>query len=368
MIRIKRLLEGNMLHFLAEPEHYIQSPITQHERSLFWAQRLRGWFRNLIFLLIMSLTIAVIPLFLYGGFLQGLIFKIVAVIVVVTYGSIILHTVLLATHTITREKQAATWDSLVLTEISTRELVLAKWWSVVATVWPEFVIVTLMKAAFAYGLAEYFYMVNNWECDWAIGPTLCRSVFASSIPFTPPFYSIVAALLMLTLFGLIDAAVIAALALGAVLVFRHTVAVVVSLALRLILLIALPVMWASLNSVIPDYLESYYPHSTYAEYIFVADDKSYRDDDNGANGALHGYLMAHDWQTLLEGAQITLSVPSDSGVLLATDMMRPASTHLHFTYSVISASFATGLYFVLLCLSLRVAIACGVWGRVHSAS
>jgi hypothetical protein len=57
-----------------------------------------------------------------------------------------LRTLALASNTISREKRGGTWDILLLTPISARQIVRGKWWATVRHAWREYLLLALLRA------------------------------------------------------------------------------------------------------------------------------------------------------------------------------------------------------------------------------
>lgn len=349
-----------MLPFLADPQRFIQGLIATDELRALRQQRSPGRIRLAILLYAVALFIAALPFVIYMGLGQGTLFKLIATTVVLGYGAVSLHPIILTVQAVTREKHAGTGDA--------QEFIIGKWWSVLSCVWPEYIIAALLKVGVAYGLAEYFYITNDLHCSQMFGPTLCRSTmlwgqFAPYQAFplnTPPFYSFIAALIFLLIFSLLDAVTMIALALSATILTRHRLlpGIALSLVLRGLPCIMILVVWSTINQIMPT-PDVWISNFAYADaktvFAFPFQTEQLWDDNNVA-GALHDYLAAHDWQAILETAQISITPLADSGVTLATDTMRPASSHLHFIERLLSVGIGFGLYVAFLWLSLRAGV------------
>jgi ABC-type transport system involved in multi-copper enzyme maturation permease subunit len=57
-----------------------------------------------------------------------------------------LRTLAFASNTISREKRGGTWDILLLTPVSARQIVRGKWWATVRHVWREYLLLALLRA------------------------------------------------------------------------------------------------------------------------------------------------------------------------------------------------------------------------------
>lgn len=61
------------------------------------------------------------------------------------YPVVILITLSLSAHSITRERENRTWDILLLTHITARQLVIGKWWASLRALWGDHVMVALLR-------------------------------------------------------------------------------------------------------------------------------------------------------------------------------------------------------------------------------
>jgi hypothetical protein len=78
-----------------------------------------------------------------------------SVAVVITHFGIILNTLYVASSAIAREKREThRWDALILTGVSSRAIVLGKWWAVVRTLWREYLFLTVLRTIAILYLVE----------------------------------------------------------------------------------------------------------------------------------------------------------------------------------------------------------------------
>lgn len=64
------------------------------------------------------------------------------------YIVVTLVTLALAASSITREQTSRTWESLLLTEMSARQIVLGKWWATLRALWGDHVLVLVLRLGF----------------------------------------------------------------------------------------------------------------------------------------------------------------------------------------------------------------------------
>jgi hypothetical protein len=65
-----------------------------------------------------------------------------------------LRTLALASNSISREKRGGTWDLLLLTPVSAREIVRGKWWATLKYVWRGYALLTLLRVASLFWLVQ----------------------------------------------------------------------------------------------------------------------------------------------------------------------------------------------------------------------
>lgn len=65
---------------------------------------------------------------------------------------ILLATLLLASDAIAREKRGRTWDSLLLTGLDARQIIIGKWWATLRSVWRDYAFLALLRAGVVVGL------------------------------------------------------------------------------------------------------------------------------------------------------------------------------------------------------------------------
>jgi hypothetical protein len=65
-----------------------------------------------------------------------------------------LRTLALASNSISREKRGGTWDLLLLTPVSARQIVRGKWWATLRYVWRGYALLTLLRVASLFWLVQ----------------------------------------------------------------------------------------------------------------------------------------------------------------------------------------------------------------------
>lgn len=95
-------------------------------------------------------SIQLLPPDLNAGLAFGA-FLLLIVMNVALYAVVQLITVGLGANSILREKQGRTWETLLLTNIDARQIVLGKWWATIRALWGDQIMVALLR----YGLAAW---------------------------------------------------------------------------------------------------------------------------------------------------------------------------------------------------------------------
>lgn len=67
--------------------------------------------------------------------------------VLVTHFSVLFRAMARAANSITREKQSGTWELLLLTGVSTRQIINGKWWATMRSMLPQIIVLALLRSA-----------------------------------------------------------------------------------------------------------------------------------------------------------------------------------------------------------------------------
>ena len=82
----------------------------------------------------------------------GLPAMITLVVMGVIHFRVLLATLLFASDAIAREKRGRTWDSLLLTGLDARQIIVGKWWATLRSVWRDYAFLALLRAGVVVGL------------------------------------------------------------------------------------------------------------------------------------------------------------------------------------------------------------------------
>lgn len=127
----------------------------------------------------------------------------------------------LASASIGREKQGKTWDTLLLTGVSARQIVQGKWWATLSTLWPDFALVWMLRL----GMIAWLVTIGGEEF-----------LYHASIAGLPPrLFALILAAAMVALHTAIDAGLTAALGMtGALAEGQGLAAALIVIVLRML--------------------------------------------------------------------------------------------------------------------------------------
>jgi len=141
---------------------WTHTPIIRFQMQLFRQnQREHPWLRiGLLALLVLALAVAWIPRWQLIDCTRGGTLRIIIGAAYAAHFVVVLQTLFFAIHTLHRENQAESWDVLVLTGISARQLVFGKWWAVLRITWPYHAFTAIIKLGLVWGLVQYLYSLD----------------------------------------------------------------------------------------------------------------------------------------------------------------------------------------------------------------
>ncbi len=137
------------------------------------AKRLKPWRRRLSRIIIWILITFALTLFgglLVASFMQldptlfgrafGSLLNLLVVFTITQHFYLMFQTMVLAGNSISREREAGTWELLVLTGINARQIVRGKWWAVIENQLPRYCLLALLRigatTAFILNMAANF--------------------------------------------------------------------------------------------------------------------------------------------------------------------------------------------------------------------
>ncbi len=209
---------------------------------------------------------------------------------VILHFSTLSGTLAIASATILREKFIGTWDTLILTDIDARQLVLGKWWAVVCMTWRRFAFLAVLRAAASMILGILIFSADNNYILWF-----------DRQPAANPLFNIVFAALLMVAFTMINGLFTAAA--GVMASFLGCTNVVIAQAVRMsvallpVIILMVPVVYYLVKYMPPVDIDDIGPLPMIIVWIQI----TFLD-----NGFLHTTMMANPldstgWGFLLVG-------------------------------------------------------------------
>jgi ABC-type transport system involved in multi-copper enzyme maturation permease subunit len=140
-----------------------QNPIARFEFNHLQRSRRSRWGRLLKGVLIgLALGIAAVPFLIYLRPENRDLFMLSAVAILICSAWIEVEILSLACNAILRERNAWTWELLLVTGCSSRNFVFGKWQAVVCRMWKSIILFALLRLGIAYGLMQYLNIYPTW--------------------------------------------------------------------------------------------------------------------------------------------------------------------------------------------------------------
>lgn len=89
-----------------------------------------------------------------------------AVATLVIHFRVLFKTSVIASNTVLREKLSGTWETLILTDVGARQLVLGKWWAVVCMVWKNYALLAILRAGAVAGIGTMLFPSKSNYALW----------------------------------------------------------------------------------------------------------------------------------------------------------------------------------------------------------
>ncbi|MDX1993732.1 MAG: hypothetical protein SF029_15190 [bacterium] len=164
--------------------------------------------------------IAYLPVAVYITDVTVGLLGVMAAVIIPIHLLVMLRTLALAIHVARRESSGHAWDTLVLTGVSARQIVVGKWWAVTRAMLPEYLLTALLTMGLAYGLAQYLH-ADNFLCIIVYFPDgLCYTSYRMSyggfppwefLPYIPALWKFASAFGFLLMMNLLSAALMTAI-------------------------------------------------------------------------------------------------------------------------------------------------------------
>lgn len=320
-----------MLPFLAHPKRYTNTIIVktelkylQHEGDR-WTRGWLEWLGKILF--IFASGAAVLPLFVYMTEDRFGILLILIAVIYFFHLCVSVRTLLLASNAIGREKQFENWESLVLTGIDARRLILGKWWAVVKYVWKTHALSALLRLGLAYGVAQRLNSMGGTENCTGITAPFCY--VSHNYPYSPVLLSnplipkvIIAGGLCL-IFAMVELTFLVALGLfAALLVHRHNLMrSIVSLCFRATLIVCI------LSFLKLPLANGNYNNDAFHGALLTMLNQVYCIQNYGADNCKiqpdSSSVYHYSFALALEYSKFVITPLADSGTLITADLMRP---------------------------------------------
>jgi hypothetical protein len=327
-----------------------------------------------------ALLVASIPFAVFIDPATVFLLEIILLVIVPVYLLAILRTVLLAVESINRERHSGAWDVLVLSNVNARQIILSKWWAVVRAVYPEYLLIGLLRFALAYGLAQYLHSITMGDCH--LSGAFCyyshNTHYSNpAYPFypilRPEFSQALLAFVAICFFSVVESAMVAAVGFLWSIATNKISSFQAGGAMFSRLLIIFLVLLLNMSA-------HKFTEDMYATYWWVTSNDTICE----PKPPLSFYLCIAIGRTqlrIIENTQVIATVLSDGGVLFGANLMRQpphnliSSTEFYYYIHISDQHFmfflegnplpairdagiiviSTGLYALLTYLALRMA-------------
>jgi hypothetical protein len=323
------------------PKNLLSSPIVQSELTyLRQLGKVRsGWLQHLNNALkLLACVVATLPLWLYMDdqirtyvliFFMGLTIYLVHL-------QAVTRTLTLASQAIARETESGNWDSLVMTGLDARQIIMSKWWAVMRCVWKDHLFAAILKFGLVLALGQYFNVVYLGACYRHLGGGLCYVSDGYYYPYSSfPIFatlSMLCPVAILIAFGLLEGALLAAIGIYTSMFSKYrVVGMAWAVAIRG-LLIAIAIV-------------SFFLIASRSQKIF----------EQNNFYAIRWFMSYQERQNILGTLQLSLSTFADSGTIMTTDLIRRTWNYDYWFGRFASAIILLGVFAALTRFVLKLA-------------
>ena len=352
-----------MLPFLAHPKRYTNSIIVTAELQFLrregdrWSRGWLGWLGKIMF--IFAAGAAVLPLFVYMTEDRlGTLLVLVAV-VYFFHLSVSVRTLLLASNAIGREKQSDNWESLVLTGVDARRLILGKWWAVIKYVWKTHALSALLRVGLAYGVAQRLNAVGSaGNCAGITAPFCYESHnYSPALLWNPLILKVIVAGGVCLIFALVELTFLVSLGqFAALLAQRHNLMrSIVALCFRAALIV-LSLSFLKLPLASGNYYSDTFQGALVSMLGQVYCIQNFGVDYCKTQPASSSSYY-YDFALTLENSKFVITPLADSGTLITADLMRPVPVIglFHILRDLYLSTISLIIFFVFTWFCLRSA-------------
>lgn len=306
-----------------------QNPIVRLNIALHGRTQRHNWIIRLLWLTPL-LLVATIPLWLYMDrtredvLLMMLLVNLGAALLMLIYSASFVHDIMRRLRFLSENGEGDNNDLLMLSNIGAKTYVEGLWWITVRRVWVDYALLSLPRIGLAYGLAQYLHLVY---LQFPLPPfTQINAVYPLFTPafqyisygdfalrLLPNFDTVVIAGSLLMILALFEAGFSTALVtLAAMFIARHkTRSILLAIMLRLFIVVGVAQAIVAMTPTNRAW------HREFACCGCGSTACSAADPDSTQDVQFRAALRA------LEAGQVTLSILSDGGALLAANIMRP---------------------------------------------
>jgi len=314
---------------LKSQQHYIHYQHRQQKR------RVRLGAVVLIALVFSGLLLfSAMPKWIYMDYTQKRLLYGMAGVLFLVHAIVGLRTLVVAGRSISREFSTGTWDLLALTNVDARQLILSKWWATVRGVWFYHVLAGVLKVGLACGIAQFFHSeLRPWSAEPSVRQAFNYISYNQPydyFPINPNWHAVLRAAVILVLFGLVEAGLLAAIGLLSSLSLRKigSVQLMVGIGLRVLPILATLLL---VNKV------SEYAYG-YARYRWYMDSpNAYITTNESINRTI-----------LFESAQVVGTTQIDGGVLASTNLLRvQPMRHYFLVRAFVNIGIGMGIHIMM---------------------
>jgi hypothetical protein len=342
---------------LFSTKRFTNNPIARAELAHLRRQHDNRWLQLIDrILLIPALGLAPIPFLTYINSTNLNLYLVMLIAIVSFCIWIEVRMVIVAVNSVWRQRRADTWESLILTGIDARQIVLGKWWAVVRQTWRSYVHLAALKLALACGIMQYLNIYPRWidiEIDNINRAFYYMSYqnYAATVPlaWNPGITAFIIGALVATFFSLAEDILTVAVGMLVSLVVRrmNTIGMIVSAILRVVLGVVgiVLVFW------IRDLEIRAWRERHNWQVYWGCDGEYFRKQTDYYNWCVEERVARRIFETL----QVSASSLADNGLLLAANILRPIGSPLFVLRNVASAILGLGIYAILTWMCLRFA-------------
>lgn len=324
--------------------------------------------------------VAAIPFVVYITEQAAFLLVFMAAIIIPAQIMVIVRTLMLAVERVVSERTTGTWDTLVMTGISARQIVGGKWWAVTRAMLPEWMFIAVARFGLAYGLAQYLHTMNWSYCLQQFPNVFCYQS-PSGILMNPHVITVGFAAVFLCIITLLELDVVGGMGLLAgLLPTQNRITILAVASLLWLLLVGIGLISSTILNPVKQWIFTEYGCSLntlcdHISHLNIPETIHYTNDVSRAANQFQTTI--HESHRIVEVVQVSATTLTDGGTLLAANTMRPYIRRfilflLQNTISAVVAIFGyKSLRWIFLFLARRLAVQHGalpdkrrIWLRI----